>query len=345
MQKRKKRIVEYAKCRDMKMKGQKPDRRLQDSADQFQAVNDTLKLELPMIYALTRKLIEGVLRVFISVQIRWQRSWEKKTQWFLGGEKKYSDSLAHDVEQIVDTYVADSAEVLDELDRMTILNKTALYEISSWLSPSTTFSNDDASSRKRPSTSHRTLSLSSDPSITLNTYTPPDVNQRYSGSLAQSPLSGSFTHLENLPHPSHVGRARASSALSSRGPSTPRSFSGHGPGMSYFPQRPPTNTARMSLDSAHAPRPHSGTNYLSVDQGRQGAYTPGSRSSAVFQSALPMADSPVGTRPETPQETVEPKVMFLAASLFEFNIDASRTEGGYPYLRYVPGEVRSRSSV
>lgn len=33
------------------------------------------------------------------------------------------------------------------------------------------------------------------------------------------------------------------------------------------------------------------------------------------------------------------RVLFLAASLFEFNIDRSRKEAGYPYLTYVPGEV------
>jgi len=32
-------------------------------------------------------------------------------------------------------------------------------------------------------------------------------------------------------------------------------------------------------------------------------------------------------------------VLFLAASLFEFNIDRSRKESGYPYLTYVPGEI------
>ncbi|KAF2842797.1 hypothetical protein M501DRAFT_913489, partial [Patellaria atrata CBS 101060] len=32
-------------------------------------------------------------------------------------------------------------------------------------------------------------------------------------------------------------------------------------------------------------------------------------------------------------------VLFLAASLFEFNIAHDRREAGFPYLRYVPGEV------
>lgn len=32
-------------------------------------------------------------------------------------------------------------------------------------------------------------------------------------------------------------------------------------------------------------------------------------------------------------------VLFMAASLFEFNIDRTRYEDGYPYLTYVAGEI------
>jgi hypothetical protein len=32
-------------------------------------------------------------------------------------------------------------------------------------------------------------------------------------------------------------------------------------------------------------------------------------------------------------------VLFLVASIYEFNIDRARREGGYPYLTYVAGEI------
>jgi hypothetical protein len=73
------------------------------------------------------------------------------------------------------------------------------------------------------------------------------------------------------------------------------------------------------------------------------------RASGVFSSALPMADGApwsrsveeLGGAPGTPAESSdnEPEVLFLAASLFEFNIAHDRKEGGIPYLVYVPGEV------
>lgn len=66
--------------------------------------------------------------------------------------------------------------------------------------------------------------------------------------------------------------------------------------------------------------------------------------SQVFSSAMPMSDAPTSARatsfdqgPRDDQK--DPRVIFLAASLFEFNIDRARQEAGYPYLTYVPGEV------
>jgi hypothetical protein len=56
-----------------------------------------------------------------------------------------------------------------------------------------------------------------------------------------------------------------------------------------------------------------------------------------------MSDSPargsIEELPITPADPEEPEVLFLAASLFEFNIAHDRREGGIPYLVYVPGEI------
>jgi len=57
---------------------------------------------------------------------------------------------------------------------------------------------------------------------------------------------------------------------------------------------------------------------------------------------MPMSDSP-GTqtplveRPSGPGQNLH--VLFLAASVYEFNIDRARREAGYPYLTYVAGEI------
>ncbi|KAF9730456.1 hypothetical protein PMIN02_002035 [Paraphaeosphaeria minitans] len=65
-----------------------------------------------------------------------------------------------------------------------------------------------------------------------------------------------------------------------------------------------------------------------------------SRTSGVFNSALPMSSrNSAEELPATPSDPDEPEVLFLAASLFEFNIAHDRREGGIPYLVYVPGEI------
>ncbi|KAF2112367.1 hypothetical protein BDV96DRAFT_580599 [Lophiotrema nucula] len=64
------------------------------------------------------------------------------------------------------------------------------------------------------------------------------------------------------------------------------------------------------------------------------------RASGVFNSALPMSDSPTNMKSTSSFDGEdEPEVLFLAASLFEFNIAHDRREGGIPYLVYVPGEI------
>lgn len=55
-----------------------------------------------------------------------------------------------------------------------------------------------------------------------------------------------------------------------------------------------------------------------------------------------MSDSPSTTRPHSPNTAPgqrEYQTLFLAASLYDFNIDSERSEAGYPYLFYTPGEV------
>ncbi|KAI2094389.1 hypothetical protein LOZ35_003769 [Ophidiomyces ophidiicola] len=88
------------------------------------------------------------------------------------------------------------------------------------------------------------------------------------------------------------------------------------------------------------------------------------RYSGFFSSAMPMAETtttttapsstsmpsalqqhqqqqqqPLSPPPPPPTVVKEPKVLFLAASMYEFNIDRARREAGYPYLTYVAGEI------
>lgn len=67
--------------------------------------------------------------------------------------------------------------------------------------------------------------------------------------------------------------------------------------------------------------------------------SPGGRYSGFFSSAMPMSDHPQETTAAEAETSKEPAVLFLAASIYEFNIDRARREAGYPYLTYVAGEI------
>lgn len=71
-----------------------------------------------------------------------------------------------------------------------------------------------------------------------------------------------------------------------------------------------------------------------------GSALPSPRYSGIFHSALPadMADDDAELLPRA-DGSGDVRVLFIVASLFEFHIDSNRREAGYPYLKYVAGEI------
>ncbi|PHH71608.1 hypothetical protein CDD83_5140 [Cordyceps sp. RAO-2017] len=127
-----------------------------------------------------------------------------------------------------------------------------------------------------------------------------------------------------------VGGSRLGSgtgAASTR-PSTGRSFDSGG-------------LARRSLESGSQAQRDSSTTYNSSY-----ATADGRRYSNLFHSALPLPDGPEDSRRssrassrERSQTSDGYNVLWLAASLFEFNIATTKHEAGYPYLTYQAGEI------
>src|SRR5881394_250207 len=83
MGKRNKRVIDYARYKSVKDKGEKPDKRTQEQAEQFIALNDTLKDELPKLFSLTAKLVGVCLENFIEIQKQWQIIWQEKLKSIL----------------------------------------------------------------------------------------------------------------------------------------------------------------------------------------------------------------------------------------------------------------------
>lgn len=381
MQKRKKRVPEYARYKDMLEKKMKPDKRMEQQAEEFTAINETLKEELPKLYTLTKLLIESCLCRFVNIQAKWQGAWVKTMQKVLS-EAATPDM---DLDMIMRDCTANFEEVRCETEQLALCNGQARLGLSQFLSPTTTFSEDTRSTHKRPSTNHSR-------SENNFSFSSPNTTNRLSG--GHSPLAGAFpTPAEQY----QANRMRATSAATSRSPATPQKTT-YTPPQSAFPSRPATaaahhndlspNVTWPSNEHQYNQRPRSSSNYLVPDPGftalnsptrvspnfaaeveaerryrervlqEQAAYqdiaarewyTNGSQQdrpqrprSKVFSSAM---SDPAEAIPPSPAEDEEEEinVMFLAASLFEFRIDPNRTEAGYPYLRYAPGEVSRRS--
>ena len=352
MQKRNKRVMDYARFKAIKDRGDKLDKKTAEQGEQFIAVNDTLKEELPKLFSLTGKLVEACLNNFIQLQLQWQAIWKRKL-----GQAIDDLKLPMNVNDIVSAFTGDFQFVEAQVLSLGICNGSMLADAANlvgFLSPSTTLNADEMAASRQVSstetTKHRTTSVSSDLSPVLPK---PDFGGRESGSFFGNMASAST---------SNVGRVRAGSTIShENSPQTPdipgsyRSYS-NSTTPSNPPRRPNTATGRASLQSpplnrpsvdtpdynsveqpVFVNRPHSGQTYPQVHPPRSSS--PSARYSGLFSSALPMSDSP---RTESPIEVAskrEYRVLFLAASVYEFNIDRARREAGYPYLTYVAGEV------
>ena len=94
---------------------------------------------------------------------------------------------------------------------------------------------------------------------------------------------------------------------------------------------------RFSDDSSMT-RPSPGMNFTPSSQPRSTSPS-GSRFSGYFSSAMPMDERSASPSPNQGPTKSEYGILFLAASVYEFNIDRARKEAGYPYLTYVAGEI------
>jgi len=124
------------------------------------------------------------------------------------------------------------------------------------------------------------------------------------------------------------------------------------------PLQPPQASNHQSQNQAQLHS--SSTSVLTKSSSTPSTITPRTAVTA-FSSALPMPESrersavggasektsrividPSYTDPEPMIQTLpgqQYKVLFLAASLFEFNIDRQMSRAGLPYLTYIPGEI------
>lgn len=362
MDKRNKRVVDYARYKAIKERGDRPDKKVTENAELFMAVNDTLKDDLPKLFERTGRLVEACLNNFVQLQVQWQLIWRRKLSQALDDAQ-----VPRNVKEIVDAFTDDFAFFETQVVSLSICNGSMVNELPNLLSSTTTLNGDDASSTRQTTSmdsKRRTMSVSSDKSPQLPQ---PDFGGRSGGSFFNGGEAAQF--VPTL-HREPSRRMRASSNLSGHSQRTPeipnsgRSYSSSTTPVASTPGRPIATAVRnntepspslqpnsdgaklnrLSDDSALASQRSSGTAYRSTAPTVRTS-SPSSRFSGVFSSAMPMSDSPPSQSPvSTPGPRTDYNVIFLAASVYEFNIDRARKEAGYPYLTYGAGEVSNQTA-
>lgn len=356
MKKRQKRRLDYERMEQLRHSGRSADSRLQELVEHYEALNDTLKKELPKLSALTEKVGNICLANFVQIQVKWFGIWKDKMRTVV------SDCPdTPDLEEVVSTFQRDFPYVEEQLSSIGILNPAP----PSRPSQSTAASGEDALSKKtrspRPSDvdTMRSSALSSSGDLAPSLPTP-DFLRHNSGSLSISPTA---LKQPNVPSPHQYNyrdyyagiNPQSSTPSSSATPDmTGSSRSLAGTGIGANSTRPSTGRSfesggvpRQSLDSTSQHRRDSYSTYHSAHPPQENK-----RFSGLFHSALPMPEGPEESRRSSRASSRERgpandgyNVLWLAASLFEFNIATTKHEAGYPYLIYQAGEVSSNPLV
>lgn len=342
MKKRNKRRLDYERSVQLKKGGKKIDRQLTELVEHYEALNDTLKKELPQLSALTEKVGNICLGNMINIQSRWWHIWREKIRGVA------ATAEAREFSEVVTTFQRDFREMEEQVMNLGILNQI--------LKPRNSQSTlDDTVSRvkSRPSDLGtprlRGLSMTSDQAPALPT---PDFNKSHTIPFPASPPGPANN---SGPVSSNYFYRDYYSGLGSRGPASPASSEFSNVARSIPPITARPSTGRSYDSTGVMPRPSMDslpTNHLRRES--NAATSPAlsggenRRNSGLFQSALPLAETP-----EEPQRgrssrassrerhvTKGYNVLWLAASLFEFNIETTKHEAGYPYLTYAAGEVR-----
>ncbi|KAL2165147.1 hypothetical protein VTH06DRAFT_443 [Thermothelomyces fergusii] len=381
MKKRAKRRLDYEKYVVLKANGKKVDKQLAELVEQYEALNDTLKKELPKLSAMTAKIGNICLGKFISIQASWFAIWKEKVRAPLS-------DVTHvpEISEIVSTFQREFALQEERARALSIINPALRCKGSQ----STTDDSSSVRSKTRPRPGDivpprsRGLSINSDQAPVLPT---PDFTKRNSGQFSLSPASSALpspanyyrdyysSMINNNNNHNNGGNTAAGSARGGGGsasPVTPAESTGTPrPGMGVGAGLPPTRPSTgRSYDSTSLPRQSSesapamsmsnrrdsistfGSSYpaYSAAGEQQQQQTQTRRLSGLFSSALPMPDAAEERSARSSRASSRDrggatgggrgyKVLWLAASLFEFNIEETKHEAGYPYLTYQAGEI------
>lgn len=339
MKKRQKRRLDYERAEQLRRGGKSLDPKLRELVEQYDALNDTLKAELPKLSLLTENVGKICLGNFVNIQASWYKIWKEKLRVVLSDCPEKPE-----LEEVVATFYQDYPYAAEQLASVGILNPDNVSRVSNSTDARSRYS--EIEKRGRGSSVHE------DNAPSLPT---PDFGQRGSTGLAMSASSsttGAAGGISLNPHHYYYRDYYSGIQTSAASSGSPRSADMGGSSRSAAgtvptSTRPSTGKsldsgglARQSSESTQLHRPDSNTTNNSNQQQDRGRF------SNMFHSALPLSDGPDESYRSSRASSRERSgitdgynVLWLAASLFEFNIETTKREAGYPYLTYQAGEV------
>ncbi|KAH6608729.1 hypothetical protein Trco_002075 [Trichoderma cornu-damae] len=347
MKKRQKRRFVWERAEQLKKAGKSVDPKLKELVEQYEALNDTLIKELPKLSALTEKVGNICLGNLINIQANWYLIWREKMRAVLADAPEMPE-----LEEIVATFQRDFPYANEMMANIGIINPAYHGRTSQ-----STANGEDALPRTRGRTSEAESrgwgqSLNGEAAPILPA---PDFGKRHSGSFTLSPISGGagapgLVATAPSPHQYYYRDFYAGLSSSQAGMVSPRSADAPTSSRSLGGTRPSTGKSfdssamampRHSTESAPHIRRDSGTTFYSSYHQHESR-----RFSNLFHSALPLPDGPEESQRSSRASSRERahasdgyNVLWLAASLFEFNISTTKHEAGYPYLTYQAGEI------
>jgi hypothetical protein len=114
-------MIDYDRVRDMKSKGDIPDKALQESADAYVSINGQLVDELPKFFELTAKYFDILTSGLALVQLKFynlmQREWVKLVEQHLGME------AAKSYEAIIAKHMGQLDRVEEKASKITIMHR------------------------------------------------------------------------------------------------------------------------------------------------------------------------------------------------------------------------------
>ncbi|OIW34482.1 hypothetical protein CONLIGDRAFT_6637 [Coniochaeta ligniaria NRRL 30616] len=342
MKKRAKRRLDYEKSMQLKNAGKKVDKQLVELVEQYEALNETLKKELPRLSDLTAKVGNICLGKFVAIQVNWYSVWKEKVKAPLQDASRVPEWT-----EIISAFQTDFKMMEEEAMTIGILNPALRVRTSQSTTDDSASTYSKTRSRAGDLTPrNRGLSINSDSIPSLPT---PEFPKRNSGN--------NFAISPGMPSPNHSYYRDYYSGINShsRGASSPITPIIPAPVSASMAAPPRPSTGRSHEPTSAAPRPSVESTSMHSTGGhsrRDSSSTYNSpypaqeqrRFSGLFHSALPLPDNEERDRSSRASSRERPtnsgyNVLWLAASLFEFNIETTKIEAGYPYLTYQAGEI------